>query len=98
MQVKVEANLKKLKEDIETNQEKADTNHKVMAAETKAMRDNRMEANRNAWRKERMTCQEMTEARLECEEPTSADGRLLGSDGGRYREDSIRSKCCRSED
>jgi hypothetical protein len=41
--------------------------------ETEAMRDKRMEANRNAWRKERMACRETTEALLEYEEPTSAD-------------------------
>jgi hypothetical protein len=32
-----------------------------------------MEANGNAWQKERMACQETIEARLVCEEPTSMD-------------------------
>jgi hypothetical protein len=42
-------------------------------AETEAMRDKRLEANRNTWRKARTADQETMEARLECEEPTSAD-------------------------
>jgi hypothetical protein len=44
-----------------------------MDAETEAMRDKRMEANMNAWRKETMTCKETTEARLECKKPTPKD-------------------------
>jgi hypothetical protein len=39
----------------------------------KATQERRMEADRNAQWKERTACQEMMEARLECEKPTSAD-------------------------
>jgi hypothetical protein len=46
-----------------------DANHKEMMAKI----DAEMEANRNAWRKERTACQETTETCLECKEPTSAD-------------------------
>jgi hypothetical protein len=39
----------------------------------KAMHDKRMGASKDARRKKRTACQETTEARLKCEEPTSAD-------------------------
>jgi hypothetical protein len=52
---------------------KIDTKMEAIRAETKPMQDTRMEANRNVWWKERTPSQETTEARLECEEPNSAD-------------------------
>jgi hypothetical protein len=72
--------MQQMIESLLTGQEvmlaRLDANHKeIMAkidAETEAMRDKRMEASRNAGRKERTACQEMKQARLECEELISA--------------------------
>jgi hypothetical protein len=54
-------------------QEEMDTETEAIQAETKVMRDRRMEANMNAWREETMACQGKMEAHLKCEEPTSVD-------------------------
>jgi hypothetical protein len=57
--------------DTETEATRAET--KANQAKTEVMWDKKMEANMNVWRKETMICQETTEARLECKEPTLED-------------------------
>jgi hypothetical protein len=64
-QVKADENLKQLKEDIKTNQVKTDVNLKEMRSIV-----NSWTADMKYGRNGMMACQEKTEARLDCKEPT----------------------------
>jgi hypothetical protein len=64
MLAEMNANMKSMLEKMEAETE-------AIRVETKAMRDKRMEANRNAWREETMFCQVMTVACLDSKDPNA---------------------------
>jgi hypothetical protein len=91
VQAKAEANQEemlarmeeKMNANMKTMQEKPDTTRKADREELKGM-INAFQEKMDAWivgirddRKKRTSCQEKTEARLECEDPISADMKFL---------------------